>query len=896
MSEWVIQTKLHPPVRLSNLVPRQRLLERMNQSFQSQLTLAHAPAGFGKSTCLAQWKDALKDSGIPVGWLSLDEYDADLFQFVTYLGESCRHAGIGDSDSFPRMPPEHSQLSSNELCGAFVTVISKHKGLCVLILDDFHRVQNKEVLEFMRQLLLAKPANLSLVICTREFPQKLSLADLRVHGKLLEITHEELRFTTEEIQEYLDYWSTKSDTRDWPVKVFERTEGWPVALQIVRRWLSDGRSMDETLYQLSGRSSDLIDYFLEQVFDSLSEEVRHFLMCTSILERVSGDLGGELCPGTDSWEVLDTLTQKDMFVQALDLEKGWYRYHRLFTEFLQERLSRRGRNVLSDLHQRAASWFMRNDYHSEALQHGMMSQNFVLCAKVLEALGGWHYALKGHVSSVQKVLDQLDDLELQHFPRLWLGKIYLAVRLGRMELGEREYNRFKQYHLQEEDYDRALMAEAQLISAVIDRYGDRPISRDSLDELEDLGNRLPIENSLLHAVRCNLLCALYRDTGQFEECMAIGDQAISHYREMGFVYTESFIYFHEGLACLRQARLRDAESLYREGFNIALDLFGEESDLAAIGRAFLAEVCYERNNLHEAKTHLSKAIPHIERADAWLDVYAAAYLTQIKLHWAEGNTQELERSISRAKSVAVNRGLDRLRRIVDLQVTELALKKAAWKQQEQVEPQKFDGIPALDVPSDEIGRPIACRIVARSYVAQRDFERAISYLEEKLKDAQTGQRVQYALSLSILLAVSLWLADRKERAITVFGSAVSTAIFEGNKRPFIDEGPLISGIIDEVSSGADNRRGNRLRDAFIAELSAELWSETAVEEHRAHVLSPREREVLIHVLKGRSNREIAEAIPLSVNTVKFHLKNVFEKLGVSSRKDAVSVAIRNRLV
>ncbi|MFK7733892.1 MAG: AAA family ATPase [Pseudomonadales bacterium] len=144
----------------------------MNQAFEARLTLAHAPAGFGKSTCLAQWKDSLHVQNIPVAWLSLDEHDADLFQFLTYLGESCRHAGIGDTISIPRVPQEYRQLSTAELCAALVTSISKHKGPCVLMLDDFHRVQEKEVVEFMHQLVLAKPSNLSIVYARANFRKR----------------------------------------------------------------------------------------------------------------------------------------------------------------------------------------------------------------------------------------------------------------------------------------------------------------------------------------------------------------------------------------------------------------------------------------------------------------------------------------------------------------------------------------------------------------------------------------------------------------------------------------------------------------------------------------------------------------------------------------------------
>ena len=169
-------------------------------------------------------------------------------------------------------------------------------------------------------------------------------------------------------------------------------------------------------------------------------------------------------------------------------------------------------------------------------------------------------------------------------------------------------------------------------------------------------------------------------------------------------------------------------------------------------------------------------------------------------------------------------------------------------------------------------------------------------LEEEARSARAGRQIHYFITLAVLLAASKWLAGKKNAAVRAFESALSVAIFEGIKRPFIDEGELVSGVIREMSQAMENRSGNRLRDAFIAELIAEIDASSESEQKEDELLSPREREVLRYVMQGQSNREIAEAIPLSVNTVKFHLKNIFEKLGVSSRKDAVSVAIRERLV
>jgi len=893
MPEWVIRSKLQPPVRLRNLVSRTRLTERLEAAFDARLALVHAPAGYGKSTCLAQWRNLLVDRDIPVAWLSLDEHDADLFQFQTYVAESCSEAGFAGRRDFPRISEEYSVLSGSEITAALITGFNKCSGSHVLVLDDFHRAQSPEVSQFIDYLLSASPANIHIVISTRELPSGLSLADLRIHDELVEITQDDLRFSAGEVRACLDYWADESTRPDWHSEIQERTEGWPVALQTVRRWASNGATIDEALEQLSGRTSDLADYFLEQVFDSLDADVREFLLRTSILERVNGDLGNALCEGVNAWKILQNLDQKDLFVHSLDRQRTWYRYHRLFSEFLQERLRRSPQSNIDELHVLASGWFAEHGYPSEAVQHAIASGNMTACGELLEQLGGWHYALRGHVAVVQNVLSKIADEDLQRYPRLWLAKVYLAIRLGKMEIGAAEIARFEQVYRADESADPALTAEAEVMKATIRVYGDQPATDDVIRSLERLGDTIPADNNVLHAARCNLLCAMYRDAGRFEDCMAIGDQAISHYRAMNSLYGETFIYFHEGLACLRQARLRDAESLYREGFGIAVDIFGEDSDLAAIARAFLAEVSYEKNRLHESRQYLKGSVRHIEKADAWIDVFLAAYLTQMKLNWAADDENAVEQTAGRARSTAINRGLDRLGSIVDLQKEELSLRRAfATQAQSGVEP-------SLSV--DRHGgrgtsRQLAARIEARRMLNAGDYEKAGQFLEREAKAARAEGQVHYYLSLAILLAAAYWLDSNTEAAVRTFDEALSAAMFEGIKRPFIDEGALISSLIREVSKTTENRRGNRLRDAFLAELIAEIDASGKSEQAADHPLSPREREVLRYVMQGQSNREIAEAISLSVNTVKFHLKNIFDKLGVRSRKDAVSVAVRERLV
>lgn len=894
MPDWVIRSKLQPPIRLRNLVPRTRLTERLEDVLDARLALVHAAAGYGKSTCLAQWRKTLLDRGIPAAWLSLDEHDADLFQFLTYVSEACSEAGFAGGRDFPKISEEYSVLSGSEISAALLTGFTRCSGPHVLILDDFHRVQDVEVIKFIDYLLTASPQNIHTVISTRELPAALRLADLRIHDELVEITQDDLRFSRDELRTYLDYWVDAPETADWSGELHERTEGWPVALHTVRRWASEGTTIDQTLSQLSGRTSDLADYFLEQVFESLRDDVREFLLRTSILERVNGDLGKALCKDVDGWDILQTLDQKDMFVQSLDHQRTWYRYHRLFSEFLQERLRRSPRSNVGKLHRSASNWFRDHGHTAEAVQHAMASGDTAACAELLEQLGGWHYALQGHVAVVQDVLARINEDDLQNYPRLWLAKIYLAVRVGNLELGEREIARFETTYGPGNKAVAEFAAEAQIIKALVQRYGDKPVTKASIARLEKLGESISAGNHVLNAARFNLLCAMYRDAGRFDDCMAIGDQAISQYRAMGSLYGEAFIYFHEGLACLRQARLRDAESLYREGYAIAVDVFGEQSDLAAIGRAFLAEVSYEKNRLHEARQYLENSVGHIEKADAWLEVYLAAYLTQMKLACAIGDDEELRRTVTRAKSTSINRGLERLGNIVELQMLELSLRVAPDEEQPS-DPNRLSAL-GNSQTSDEISRQFVSRMNARRLLTAGEYEKASQLIEGEALVARDKRQIHFFISLAVLLAASRWLAGETEPAIAAFESALSAAIFEGIKRPFIDEGALVSGVIHEVSRTIENRRGNRLRDAFIAELIAELDASNKNQKKDDNILSPREREVLRYVMQGQSNREIAEAIALSVNTVKFHLKNIFEKLGVSSRKDAVSIAVRERLV
>lgn len=890
MSDWVIRSKLAPPMLPRLLLSRERLVRKLDLALERRATVLHAPAGFGKTLLLADWHQALQARAIPSAWLSLDEHDRDLVQFLRYLMEALRSCGMVSGAQLLPPPTGVANAPESAMVGAVLTELAKRDGAGVVVLDDFHRADSPENCRAINQLLSRLPANTHLVLSTREYPAGLSLADLRAREALLEIDHADLQFSKQEIEEWLGA-QVEQGAGDWSEQLQARTEGWPIALNTVHRWLTEGTPPLQVLEQLSGRNSDLSDYFLEQVFDNLEPALRSFLMKTSILERINGDLANLLCETSDSWVTLEELERRDLFVENLDREHLWYRYHRLFAEFLQER-ARRLDGQMAHLHEVASGWFQEQGLISEAIQHALASRAPETVADLFESIGGWHHALKGHFGALERALGIVDDPHPATHPRLWLSRIFLMVRRGKVEQAESLFERLAPQPTSADGGDPEINSELSIMRSLLNRYADRDIGDAEIERLEQLSGFLQPDNDLMHAVRCNLLCVMHAKRCDLDACMAAGDKAIRHFRAMGSVFGETFIYFHEGYVCMEQGRLRDAEALYGAGRDLALEHFGEESDLAAIASAFLAEAAYERNNLTEAQRLLDFSLPHIERFDAWLEVYVAAYTTAMKLVRFTAQGESVRELRNRARATAKRRGLPRLRTIVDLQLRELDyLDETAEASQDEGEVEQGFNPRAAD--------PLALRrlqigVLARSYLSSGDAVRAIALLQDHCGRCREDGRIRSFVSHSVLLATAHWALGARGDAVNAFEQALAPSLFEGIKRPFIDEGEALAQVIGNLTDASERQRGNRIRDRFLAELGLELGELEKTTQSDGDQLTGREREVLRHLIQGRSNREIAEAMPVSINTVKFHLKNIFGKLGVSTRKDAISASLRNR--
>ena len=851
----------------------------------NRVAVVHAQAGYGKTTLLHQLFEHLRLQKGKVAWLSLDEFDQQLEQFVRYLLEACVEAGFFKRRQWPE------GADSEHLQRFLLATLSNCTGNHLVILDDFHRAASDEMVRCMNYLIEDLPKNFRLIIGARDLPESLITADLRLHDQLFEITDADLKFSSDDIAAYFGPFLTKEESGAEVAELLLHTEGWPAALQMIRRRLHEAGDLQTTLRELTGRSSDLAEYFLEQVFNQLDPEQQEFLVRTSILERVNGDLGNFLCDRGEGWRVLEELERRDFFVSAIDSDGEWFRYHRLFSEFLLQRL-RSEVSQPEDLHARAARWLRKNGYLLEAVQHALASGEKELLAELLESMQGWQFALMGSVGLVQRILSVLDADTIRRFPRVWLASMYLTTRRGRIAEAKAQIAELRK---QAGDFseDSQLASEIEVFSALVDRYGDE-FNPQQLETLEQLGETLPIDNHLIHAVRCNLLCAFYASSGRYANCLRAGDQAIAHFRACGSVFGEVFIYFHQGFACLQEARLRDAESLFVEGKSLATEQLAG-GDLVAIGDAFHALLNCAADRLSDAQNRLDAALNHIERADGWFEVYAAGYEVALTIAAAEDDAWQFEQILERAVATSRHRQLPRLQQLMQVWRADRAISTTSVAR-EEVRSTCEAWIRELRDCAHPLIRRTLVLALSRNLIRIGEDEKSATLLRRELARSKSEGHLLTSISLAILLGCAEWRLGHRAEALDEFEFAVSSSVFEGIKRPFVEESEFLSPIMPHLTQALSNRRANRLRDGFLAQLRVALDTKPSVNRRNHDFLSRREKQVLHLLLEGLTYSEMADELCLSINTIKFHLKNLYGKLGVENRREAIRSAARTRLL
>jgi len=913
----ILTTKLHVPSLGRGLVPRWRLIERLARGLERKLSLISAPAGFGKTTLLAEWVRTLRErkpAPADISWLSLDEEDNDPARFFAYLeaalGETDERAGgppwdEGAYDS-PK-PPAPGQRSQHQ--SRLIRLINRIAGRPleqVLVLDDYHLITSPEIHESLGFLVDHLPENLHLALATRADPP-LHLARLRAHGSLTELRQSELRFSPEEAAAFLNEAMGLDLTADEVAALEARTEGWIVGLQMAAVSLQGkdqepGRRLrSEFVHNFTGSHRFVLDYLAGEVLDKQPPAVQDFLLKTSILDRLAAPLCDEVTgtPGA-SQSVLEHLEESNLFIVPLDGERLWYRYHHLFADLLRKKLQQTLPGLVPALHLRASAWFEQQGLTSAAIDHAFAAGDVSRAGQLVESAAQGTLA-RSEVMTFLKWVDRLPAGEVGGRPLLRFYHALALVMSGHpLDHAQQLIDDLTHGTRSPEDPDAmagrlaALKAFALLLQFDIHRAAEQ--CRLALE-------RVPESETFLRSLAAWVLSHASLAGGDFEDGSRALREVAAAVQHAGNPLVAVVALCGQARLQMRQGRLRQARQIFEQALRIATSPAGKRLPVASEPLIGLGLLHLHWNDLEAAAGHLTESL---EVGRGWNEpaIFDACYpLARVRL--AQGRVEAAQEALQAAETLA-NRP-DAPETLILLHDLQLALFHAAqgnaaglagWAERR--------GLTACCAQAPGSGleeEPGTLQAHLRKYeqiafsrllILQGRAEEALSVLGSLRDLARRLGRVDLALEVQILTAVAYQAAGDESAALVALAGALTAGEQGGYVRIFLDEGePMLRLLRRAAAQG--------MAPAYVAKLLGAFGLERPVAQSRlvetphphsrdialAEPLSGRELEVLRLLETGMTNPEIAARLVVAASTVRSHCKSIYGKLGVHSRFHAV---------
>lgn len=904
----LLKTKLFVPRTRAELVLRPRLTEQLAAGLNRRLTLVSAPAGTGKTTLLAEWIQQHRPS---VAWVSLDEGDNDPTRLASYLIAALNliEASLGQ-EARALLAASHSpafkailSLLINDLAGCSQSL--------VLVLDDYHLIEEPAIHEGFAFLLDHLPHQLHLILASRTEPP-LPLARLRSRDLLSEFHAADLRFTPGECAAFLNQVMSLDLSVEDVATLETRTEGWIAGLQFAALSLSsitDRGARQRFIETLSGRDRHLVDYLLAEVLQRQSEEIQHFLLRTAILERMNGALCEAVtgCPGGEA--VLEVLDRAHLFVVPLDNERRWYRYHHLFADLLRQRLTQTVAQAgIMDLHRRASQWYEAHAWPDEAIDHALAAQDFERAARLMEPLLSSTLWGKGAITRVRRWLATFPLATLPRYPQLGLTAAVLAY----MAYNPKQAQTYLQTIPPSVDLPADVRCELTRLQANLMRNQDDVAGAVAL--LQQTLAQLPLDASELHLIMYFELGAAFLEAADLRASYEHMAKALEIARatERTYLVLEAM----HALAVITQERgqLHQAADRYREVLDVDASHPGHL--MPAYGKALvgLGWLCYEWNRLDEAARYFHQGVTLGEQLGIG-DILWHGYPGQALLLQRKGDKARMMLVLDKLKAISrrisVAGAIPRARAETARFEAELAFARgdlsavARWAETTQ---------PRLDEMPERIWGAhwlLARLLIAQSRVCDDPsvLSQVIAMLNRLMSLVDTAIHIDAMIRLQILLALAYQAQHKPRQALKLLEQALMLAQPSGYVRAFLDEGPAMQMLLHQSLSHtclpdyvrqllhAFQHEPDRTLAAPISQAHAingqlAAASRRSGATHFVEPLTTREREVLKQIANGLSNQEIAEKLVLSLNTVRSHIKNAYGKLHVRSRIQAVEAARR----
>jgi LuxR family transcriptional regulator, maltose regulon positive regulatory protein len=879
-------TKLHMPRPSPQLVQRSLLYERLSQGMTCALALISAPAGFGKTTLIA---DYLTRSATPATWLSLEAEDNDLVRFLSYVIAALQTFDQEIGRTSFSLLQSSTPTPVEPLLTLLINDLTTEKlPSFVLVLDDYHVIENPAIHHSLNFLLEHLPPQMHLMIAARADPP-LPLARLRGRGQLCELRAADLRFDIHEVETFL-HGVMQLDLSPTEVAVLQdRTEGWIAGLQLAALSLRGRTDVSAFLTAFTGSHRFVLDYLSEEVFLQQKPRVQTFLLHTCILDRINGSLANAVTAMTHGQAMLEALEHANLFVVSLDDERRWYRYHHLFAEVLRGRLQHTQPDLIPELHRRASLWYEQHHCLDEAIEHALAGEDYTAATRLLEQVA----RPLVQNSTLLRWMEALPQPWLESHPHLAVLYAWTVVANGTRPWSEIEpwlqgiRASLPVHHSIVSKLDGE-MAAMQTMAAGFTEEHTRTI------ELSDQTLALlPTDHWARGLMRLYQGVALL-SLQQVEEAIDILKLAVALNEAEDSQRLVLIVKSYLAHAYVLHGQLHEALYLYQEVLQHETK-DGPPLRGSLLAHGGLGNLLREWNDFPSALVHLQAGLELDQFVGGLPSMTWAVYLPLARLYLAQGKREEAFAALSHIAEIA--------------HTTSSALSSAlvsAWRARFHLALGEVDAATRwtkdvglsieelLEKPADLPSYEMTSMTLVRLAIAQGRVEAALPLVKHLLALAEKSHRFTSVLEVLLIQSQAYEAIGQREQALVGLQQAILRAEPEGYIRLFLDEGkPIIKLLIDLRESSPQQAYIQLLLTALPDYETAQTVSK---EEHLRRPqplvdpLSERELEVLQLIATGASNEEIAEQLVIAIGTVKRHVSNILGKLAVSNRTQAVAYA------
>jgi LuxR family transcriptional regulator, maltose regulon positive regulatory protein len=922
MAYQVLSTKLYIPPVQSSLVRRPRLVQDLENGYQGgrRLTIVSAPAGFGKTTIVREWIKTCEPAR-PFGWLSLDDGDNDPVRFLIYFVSAVQkvNAQLGQtvlaSLNSSQVPPLF------DLVETLINEILFEPQPFLIVLDDYHLIKTLEIHSLMQLLLKRQPDALHLVVITREDPP-FAIPRMRVQGQVTEIRERDLRFTLPEAQAFLVNTMGLELSEQEIGELEERTEGWAAGMQLAALALDelpDERERQAFIQAFTGSNRLIVDYLISEVLQRQTEMTRRFLLCTSILGRFCAELCDQVVFGEGvegrSQPLLESLEQGNMFLVPLDNERHWYRYHHLFSEMLFHSLRRSFPEEIPGLHRKASEWFEAQGWIAEAMKHALASRDWDHVNELLNS-HALPMIFQGYLNLVIEWCREIPKSQLEKSPNICIYYAWALVLTFRNDYLDAVDEQLQIAGRAQENPALPVMAEvgqgqarvpyrdwiigntcvirSQILLARFNTYVDpQELIALSLKGLELLPE---VETTFRSLCRINLAHAeLMQNRPEaaqkaFEEALPFMLQAGNYLGSVADLFYQARLAFYMG----DPGR---AETICQEWKNRLMEMAAAAgtADIPAVRGLDIVQslILLERNQVEAAERLLVKSL-ELQGWGSWMELHGFVELARLRHTLGdETGLQEILQRMSRLgpQHTACAEGMEAL---FNLRRSPHARTRAeSWTKRYFPDPSYLF---SLGIGPYHRDAEYFCNLFwAQVQIALGHYQEAALFVEPALQAARETNLLYRVAELSVVRALIYEGQGNLPGAMQEMERALEIAEARKYIRCF-DDGPGVTKLLQQAAERNIHpsyvRQLLAFAQAMRARRSDEEPASTVADRHagQADLLSERELQVLRLLATGQSPAQVARELFLSPYTLKAHTQNIYTKLDVHSRVEAINRA------